>query len=118
MIMEVLNELIFQRLQTFGQLNFSNWEVFQSLHRLLQDGVDSSLLVSLFLFYDMLQLLPQLHFRVSDPLLLISDQRKYPVLEKLPPLVTKGCAWEVFGGEASHRVDHLLRLRLMNGGQG
>jgi len=60
--MEVLNELIFQRLQTFGQLNFSNWEVFQSLHRLLEDGVDSTLLVPLFLFNYMLQLLTQLHF--------------------------------------------------------
>ena len=96
MIMQVLNELIFQWFQTFGKLNFSHREVFQSLHSLLEYCVDSSLLVPLFLFDDMLQLLPQLHFGISDPLLLISNQREYPVLEKLPPLVTKWCAWEVF----------------------
>ena len=62
MVMQVLNELIFQRFQTFGQLNFSHWRVFQSLQHLLEDGVDPCLLVPLFLFDNMLQLLPQLHF--------------------------------------------------------
>ena len=60
--MQVLNELIFQRFQTFCQLNFSHREVFQYLQRLLEDSVDSRLLVPLLLFDDMFQLPTQLHF--------------------------------------------------------